>query len=532
MSPGKKRKGAARRGAPTGAHTQAVSFFETALNGGQLSGPEDEAELLESLADEYYLTDSLAQAAVSRRRALRLRQESGSVVGVAENHHRLSMYASHSGDLREAEHHAAQAVSVLERNCTDDDGPPVALGHAIVTQAYLALLGAHLDRAAGLLQRAGGIVAEAGDHTLAVRVDLIAGYCSGLAGRSEARAAMRAGVALAAELLEDEVFSQGATSLAFLDIEYRRFAEAAALLDNSIQQSMERELSLGTSWLLAMRSRLELLRGRWTDALSDAEQVLDGPHTPLASTLVLVVRALITLRRVGRPERGIDDAWRLLSPFGEHLRMFTSAAIAEQAWLTGIPDARIAGIRSVLAEFSAVNLPMMTGEVAVWLHRLGIEVEQDRVNGPYRHVLNGRAADAAEDFDRLGMPYEAALALTDSGEPDLVSRGLDTLDRLGAQAAANRVRQSLRAAGVTVVPARRRTTTLQNPVGLTARQIDVLQLLAIGLTYAEIAGRLHLSVKTVESHVSAVLTKLGAHNRREAVHRARDLRILLDRPVI
>ncbi|BBZ32062.1 response regulator transcription factor [Mycolicibacterium confluentis] len=59
-----------------------------------------------------------------------------------------------------------------------------------------------------------------------------------------------------------------------------------------------------------------------------------------------------------------------------------------------------------------------------------------------------------------------------------------------------------------------------------------MQLLAIGLTYAEIAGRLHLSVKTVESHVSAVLTKLGAPNRREAVHRARDLRILLDRPVI
>ena len=50
---------------------------------------------------------------------------------------------------------------------------------------------------------------------------------------------------------------------------------------------------------------------------------------------------------------------------------------------------------------------------------------------------------------------------------------------------------------------------------LTPREREVLQLIARGYRYKEIAGRLHLSVKTVESHVSAVLRKLQLSNRHE-----------------
>jgi DNA-binding NarL/FixJ family response regulator len=50
---------------------------------------------------------------------------------------------------------------------------------------------------------------------------------------------------------------------------------------------------------------------------------------------------------------------------------------------------------------------------------------------------------------------------------------------------------------------------------LTPREQDVLLLLARGYTYKEIAGRLHLSVKTIETHVSNVLRKLQLSNRNE-----------------
>ena len=61
---------------------------------------------------------------------------------------------------------------------------------------------------------------------------------------------------------------------------------------------------------------------------------------------------------------------------------------------------------------------------------------------------------------------------------------------------------------------------------LTTREREVLQLIARGYLYKEIAARLHLSVKTVESHVSAVLRKLQLSNRHELSRWAADRRLI------
>ena len=61
---------------------------------------------------------------------------------------------------------------------------------------------------------------------------------------------------------------------------------------------------------------------------------------------------------------------------------------------------------------------------------------------------------------------------------------------------------------------------------LSAREQDVMRLIARGYTYREVATRLHLSVKTIETHVSAVLRKLQLSNRHELTAWAADRRLL------
>jgi len=61
---------------------------------------------------------------------------------------------------------------------------------------------------------------------------------------------------------------------------------------------------------------------------------------------------------------------------------------------------------------------------------------------------------------------------------------------------------------------------------LTPREREVLQLIARGYRYKEIAARLHLSVKTVEAHVSSVLRKLQLSSRHELTRWAADRRLI------
>jgi DNA-binding NarL/FixJ family response regulator len=74
----------------------------------------------------------------------------------------------------------------------------------------------------------------------------------------------------------------------------------------------------------------------------------------------------------------------------------------------------------------------------------------------------------------------------------------------------------LRELGERGLPRGPRPKTRANPAGLTARELEVLQLLTEGLRNAQIAGRLVLSEKTVDHHVSAILRKLNVRSRGEA----------------
>ncbi|HEY6707233.1 MAG TPA: helix-turn-helix transcriptional regulator [Actinomycetota bacterium] len=121
------------------------------------------------------------------------------------------------------------------------------------------------------------------------------------------------------------------------------------------------------------------------------------------------------------------------------------------------------------------------------------------------------------------LPYHRALALGCGDQDQAALEALALLDGLGARQTAQRLRRRLRQRGNRHVPRGPTRATAANPAGLTGRQVEVLGLLAQGLSNAEIAARLSLSAKTVEHHVSALLAKLGVGSRREAAAAARRL---------
>ena len=157
------------------------------------------------------------------------------------------------------------------------------------------------------------------------------------------------------------------------------------------------------------------------------------------------------------------------------------------------------------------------GELLVYLRRLGYPARPfPGCPEPYASALRGDWRAAAEGWLREGDQYEHAVELAESGQVEPTLRALTILDGLGARPAVAMVRRRLRGLGVTRMPRRPQPGTLANPAGLTDRQLEILRLVATGLSNAEIAQRLVVSPRTVDHHVSAILQKIGVRTRRDA----------------
>ena len=524
---------AGRAAAGSGAHTEAVRFFRTALDAAPGATVGARAELAELLAVELYLTDRLDEAIAAGRRAVSLRHTEGDLCGVSAGRRLLAVLEWCLGDRRRAEEYAAAAVDVLEAR--PDPGPRenAVLGHAYSIQAFLAMQMSDLAGARERCALAREVADGVGDRAFDIRLGVIESVVAVMAGDDGARDRLLAVLEHARERFDEEARSTVSSSLVELDVEQRRLDDAEEVLEHSLPLTAERDVRIAHGLQLGVRARLHLLRGAWDDARQDASTVLAGSRSAVTHTWPCLVRGLVALRsgRAGADEH-LARGWELARRFGEPLRLLpATAALAERCWTTGTADPRLDDAAALLSAASLPGTEWSAGDLAVWLVRLGRDVDTShlRVARPYRLLLDGRPLAAAECWEALGCPYERALAMVDSGELAETFAALEILDRLGADAVSARVRRDLRRRGVTRVPARPRTSTRANPAGLTARQVDVVRLLAEGLTNAEIAARLVISEKTADHHVSAILTKLDVRTRREAAAAARALGVVQDR---
>ncbi|HEY5889680.1 MAG TPA: LuxR C-terminal-related transcriptional regulator, partial [Acidimicrobiia bacterium] len=118
---------------------------------------------------------------------------------------------------------------------------------------------------------------------------------------------------------------------------------------------------------------------------------------------------------------------------------------------------------------------------------------------------------AEERWRRLGAPYETARTKL------LIGRACEQLGDLdSARMEGDAARQIFADLGATVGVDYPEVEDEAESHGLTARELEVLRLVATGTTNQAIADELHLSTKTIDRHVGNILTKLGVTSRTAA----------------
>ncbi|MFC4784342.1 AAA family ATPase [Nocardioides sp. MAHUQ-72] len=504
-----------------GSHTEAVAFLETAL--AHLDDdPARRATLTTQLANEQYMTNQLGTALGTINASLPLWSLAGDAAGLSAAYESYAKFEYYSVHRRQAESHADRAADIAR------DAAVMQYGAARVIRSYLALQRSDFDLVQQCQADATRVAREQGSEALAVRAGLFTAASDLARGDLDGRVGLVEMIEAARRLGLDELASTGYSNLANLDVEQRRLRAAEHVLEESLQFARDRDIPICMYWQTGVRSRLHLAQGRWSAALEDSTWVLEGSDMPLAGLWPHIVRGLLELRRGGTVGEHLDDAWRLADQLDEPLRRLpVLSALAEQVWLTGTHDTRVTD-DAVAAVRDLAGTPGSmwgVGDLAVWLTRLGLlpEPPLHAVAEPFRLALSGRYDDAAAWWHRAGAVFDEAMAWADSLDPGHRVRAIERLDLLDAVAVADRHRLALRREGVTQVPQRPRVSTRANPAGLTNRQLDVAKLVARGFTNAEIAGRLYISPKTADHHVSAVLAKLGLPHRRAVVVQADEL---------
>jgi DNA-binding CsgD family transcriptional regulator/tetratricopeptide (TPR) repeat protein len=509
---------AAVRSAALGAHREAAAQYERGLRTSKNPGKRALAALYEGVATEYSLLDRWEQAEGARRTALALRRELGDTENVGANLRLLSITLWRLCRGEESDRTAEEAVAVLE---VLPPGKELAWAYGNLANSGIGLGTSHED-IERLLGKARDIGERFGHPDVVCYALNAAGLHlldAGQDGMTEIEESLR--LALATDL--PEAAGRAYSSLVEAATRLHRFPDADRYYAEGLAYCEGSELGVFSMCINGWRSRELLLLGRWDEAAEICTQKLASPGiSPVNQLNHLCVLGTI------RGRRGEHGAWELLDRALEYAEgtgeppwiALVRAARAELRWLEGKPDLAAAEATAGYDRTVGRVDPWMSGSLAIWLARLGVRSGLPGVPEPYLLEIAGNHDGAAAAWERIGRPYDAALARLGCQDEAGLREALAVLDNLGARTATAAARRRMKEAGVRAIPRGPRPATRAAPAGLTRREQEVLALLANGLPDREISERLFISERTVHHHVSAVLSKIGVSSRTAAAREA------------
>lgn len=516
---------AAEHAAAVGAHREALHQYERALRFAAGLAAGQRAHLLERLADEGFLTDMREEGLAALDEALVIHRDGGERLRAGDV---LRLRARMKGDMgrtAEARVDVREATEILERL-----PPGIELARTYAEVSCLTMQADDAEQTIAWGQKAFALADRLGDtDALAHALNTIGTVELGR-GDMGGQEKLERSLELARSAGELRYVAMAYINLCAALSRLGRYLDMARYAEEGIEYCEEHGLDAWTKWLIAAKIDIQLALGLWDQAAEGATSILDArPSTMSAVHGALLVRALVRARR-GDPDHRdpLDRAQEIARTVGDLQYLAPVAAVyAECAWLEGRPQEIDAVTQAAFELAQRQNAANFIGQLGLWRWRAGLLDEPPVDTGePYSYQLAGDWARATRYWGDNGCRYEAALALADSRDGKALRQALAEFQALGARPAAAIIARRLRELGERGLPRGPRAKTRANPAGLTARELEVLGLLAEGLRNAQIAERLVLSGKTVDHHVSAVLRKLDARSRGEATAAAARLGLL------